>query len=70
MMTQALDTIEPALRAVVQGMKKEDFEAAQHSLHQLRSQGNAYTQKKSINANDGCDRWNMITYKTGQKSSL
>jgi hypothetical protein len=69
-MKRTLKIIEPAFTSVIQGMKKDDFDATQRSLHQLTSQGNAYTQTSGIDTTEHRDRWNMITYKTGKKSSL
>ncbi|MGK5593744.1 MAG: hypothetical protein ACSNEK_00100 [Parachlamydiaceae bacterium] len=72
-MTQTLNdqstSIDLALNAAIQGMKKEDLETAKCSLNELTSQKNAYTQTQAHVENQQ-QRWNMITYKKGRKSSL
>jgi hypothetical protein len=67
-MTQAVTSnpLEATLEAILEGMRKEDYEETQRSLIELTSQKNAYTGMKPWEE----QRWNMITYKKGQKSSL
>lgn len=72
-MSQTLEnksvSIDSALNAVVQGMKKEDLDSTKCSLNELRSKKNAYTQTHA-HVVDQQQKWNMITYKKGRKSSL
>jgi hypothetical protein len=53
------------LNAVINGLKKEDLEVTKRSFHELKSKKNAYNC-----AHTEDQRWNMITYKKGKKSSL
>lgn len=69
-MTQTLNStsIDFALNALIQGMERENLETTKRSLNELTSQKNAYTQTHAHV--DDQQRWNMITYKKGRKSSL
>lgn len=62
-----------ALELAIRGIRKEDFDLAKSSVQTLMSGKNAYSQA-NVNiqepAPDGGQRWNMITYKSGKKSSL
>ncbi len=64
--SQTADTMDLELDSVIRGLKKEDIDLTNSSLKKLTSQQNAYT----CTTNKPSTKWNMITYKNGQKSSL
>lgn len=53
------------LDAVVKGIAKQDYQATKCAFNELVSKQNAYKQ-----VGDEPVKWNMITYKKGQKSTL
>lgn len=72
MLTQGLSdtssSVDLALETVIQEMKVKDFESTKSSVKDLTSKQNAYT--SAYAPVDDRNKWNMITYKTGKKSSL
>ncbi len=54
------------INAVIQGITNEDLQLTRDVLNELISKKNAYI----CDAKPSTTKWNMITYKTGRKSSL
>ncbi len=62
---QSSNSLDLILGSILKEVSENDFNTTKSSLENLTSQENAYTC-----IGGGPNRWNMITYKNGQKSSL